>query len=156
LAGGIAHDFNNLLTVVQMQSSLLLADDRLEGDTARSVQQIMEAASRAANLTRQLLTFSRQQLKKARPLDLGEVVTGTTKLLRRVLGEHIDLESRFAPGLPLVHADPGMMEQVLMNLVINARDAMPGGGHLVLALDLVVLDREFVAAHPPARFGRFL
>src|SRR5437868_14428344 len=111
---------------------------------------------RAANLTRQLLTFSRQHVKQARALDIGEVVSSTTRLLRRVLGEHISLESRFASGLPFVHADPGMMEQVLMNLVINARDAMPDGGRLVISLDLTNLDTRYVAAHPSARTGRFV
>jgi two-component system cell cycle sensor histidine kinase/response regulator CckA len=156
LAGGIAHDFNNLLTVVQMQASLLLADRRLDPETRLSVRQIMDAATRAANLTRQLLTFSRQNVKQARALDLGEVVTSTTKLLRRVLGEHIALESHFASNLPLVQADPGMMEQVLMNLVINARDAMPGGGRLVISLDTADFDADYAAAHPPAKRGRFV
>ncbi len=156
LAGGIAHDFNNLLTVIQLQSSMMLADRKLAPAIMHSVEQINEAAIRAANLTRQLLTFSRQNVKQARALDVGEIVSSTTRLLRRVLGEDISLESRFASGLPLVHADPGMLEQVLMNLVINSRDAMPQGGRLSLALDVVQLDAEYVAAHPVARPGRFV
>jgi two-component system cell cycle sensor histidine kinase/response regulator CckA len=156
LAGGIAHDFNNLLTVIHLQTSMILLEKSLGEAVEQSVQQIKEAATRAANLTRQLLTFSRQDLKQARALDIGEVVSSTTKLLRRVLGEDVSLESRFASGLPLVQADPGMMEQVLMNLVINARDAMPGGGKLAIALDAVELDATHVAAHPSARTGRFV
>lgn len=156
LAGGIAHDFNNLLTVVQMQTSLLLDERRLDAHAEQGVRQIMDAANRAANLTRQLLAFSRQQVKQAHALDLVAVVASTTKLLRRVLGEHISLESRFASNLPLVHADPGMMEQVLMNLVINARDAMPDGGSLTIAVELRQVDLSHVAAHPTARVGRFV
>jgi CheY-like chemotaxis protein len=156
LAGGIAHDFNNLLTVVQMQTSLLLDERRLDPHAEQGVRQIMDAANRAANLTRQLLAFSRQQVKQALALDLAAVVASTTKLLRRVLGEHISLESRFASNLPCVHADPGMMEQVLMNLVINARDAMPDGGSLVISLDLVHIDGSHVAGQPTARVGRFV
>ncbi len=156
LAGGIAHDFNNLLTVVQMQTSLMLDSQPSDPGVDQGLRQIMEAATRAANLTRQLLAFSRQNVKQAQALDLSGVVTGTTKLLRRVLGEHISLESRFASNLPFIHADPGMMEQVLMNLVINARDAMPNGGRLVISLDLANVDERYVAAHPSARTGRFV
>jgi PAS domain S-box-containing protein len=156
LAGGIAHDFNNLLTVVQMQTSILLEEHRMDAHTEQGVRQIMDAATRAANLTRQLLTFSRQQVKQARAIDVGEIVTGTTKLLWRVLGEDISLETRFASGLPLVRADPGMIEQVLMNLVINARDAMPEGGRLVLALDVATLDADAKATHVMGQSGRFV
>ena len=156
LAGGIAHDFNNLLTIIQMQSSLLLSDNRESYAARTGLQQIMDAASRGANLTRQLLTFSRRQAKEARKVDLGEIVGAMTNLLRRILGEDIVVESRIAPALPAVHADPGMMEQVLMNLVVNARDAMPHGGTLIVGLDAMTVDAGNVAAHPRARPGRFL
>jgi PAS domain S-box-containing protein len=156
LAGGIAHDFNNLLTVIQMQSSVLLADMRQHRGIVEGVQQIMDASKRAANLTRQLLTFSRRQQQAARNLDLGEVIVNMTKMLRRILGEDISWESRIAPGLPQVYADPGMMEQVLMNLVVNARDAMPGGGRLAIALDAATFDIDYAAAHPPTLAGRFV
>ena len=156
LAGGIAHDFNNLLTVIQMQSSLLLADMREIPGVVTGVQQIMDAAKRASTLTRQLLTFSRRQAQAARPLDLADTIGNMAKMLRRILGEDISLESRFAPGLPHVHADAGMMEQVLMNLVVNARDAMPRGGHLVITLDAATFNAEYAAAHPPAIAGQFV
>jgi PAS domain S-box-containing protein len=156
LAGGIAHDFNNLLTVIQMQSSLLMAELTERPDVITGIQQIMDASRRAANLTRQLLTFSRREAQAPRILDLSEVIGNMTKMLQRILGEDISLESRFAPGLPQVHADPGMMEQVLMNLVVNARDAMPAGGRLTIALDPVTLDAEYAAAHPPAMAGHFV
>jgi PAS domain S-box-containing protein len=156
LAGGIAHDFNNLLTVIQMQSSILLSDLREDRGTVEGIEQIMDASKRAANLTRQLLTFSRRQQQAARNLDLGEVIVNMTKMLRRILGEDIHWESRIAPGLPQVYADPGMMEQVLMNLVVNARDAMPGGGRLGIAVDAATFDANYAATHPPTLAGRFV
>ncbi|PTY08362.1 hypothetical protein DB347_01915 [Opitutaceae bacterium EW11] len=156
LAGGIAHDFNNLLTVIQLQSSLLVQRLKEDRESEQGMQQIMDAAKRASNLTRQLLTFSRRQTQTARTVDLGEVIGSMTKMLRRILGEDIMLESRFAPGLPPVYADPGMMEQVLMNLVVNARDAMPSGGRLTISIDSMMLDAEYVLAHPPAKEGRYV
>jgi PAS domain S-box-containing protein len=156
LAGGIAHDFNNLLTVIQMQASMLLGEPEAAPGVGQSIQQIMAASERAAILTRQLLTFSRRQDKKAHALDLGEVIGTMAKLVRRILGEDISVETRFAPSLPAVHADPGMMEQVLMNLLVNARDAMPAGGQLTLTLEAVNIDASYVAAHPTARTGRFV
>lgn len=156
LAGGIAHDFNNLLTVIQLQSSLLMDRVKRDREADAGVRQIMEAAKRASHLTRQLLTFSRRQTQTARDLDLSDVIATMTKMLRRILGEDICLESRFTPDLPHVYADPGMMEQVLMNLVVNARDAMPHGGRLMVSLDAVDLDAEYVAAHPNAKAGQYV
>ena len=130
LAGGIAHDFNNILTVIQGHISLLGMTGNLSEDAQDSAQQIGLAAERAANLTRQLLTFSRRQIRQPKNLDLNEVVNNMTKMLRRLLGEDITLQVSYTPGLPLIHADPGMMEQILLNLSINARDAMPKGGRL--------------------------
>jgi PAS domain S-box-containing protein len=156
LAGGIAHDFNNLLTVIQLQSSFLADMLHSNHEAEQGVRQIMDAANRAANLTRQLLTFSRRQTPAARDIDLGEVLGGMTKMLRRILGEDISMESRLAPGLPCVHADPGMMEQILMNLAINARDAMPTGGRLTISLDRVVIEPAQAAQHPPATAGPFV
>jgi len=155
-AGGIAHDFNNLLSVIQMQSSFLLEVVQSEHDTKEGIRDIMAAADRAANLTRQLLTFSRREVKQARDLDLSEVIGTMTKLLRRVLGEDIALESRFAPSLPVVNADPGMMEQVRMNLAVNARDAMPDGGRLSVNLDPCEIDEDRAAAKPGVTPGRFV
>ena len=124
LAGGVAHDFNNLLTVIHGHTCLLLGNPSLPESCKASLQQVSLAAERATNLTRQLLTFSRKAPLQRRPLDLNEVAGTTTKMLRRVIGEDIALEIKCAPRLPLVMADTGMMEQVLMNLAINARDAI--------------------------------
>jgi PAS domain S-box-containing protein len=156
LAGGVAHDFNNILTVIMMQTSLLQTKENLDEQTRQGLDEIACSAERAANLTRQLLTFSRRQTKQARHLDLAELVGGMTRFLRRILGEDILLESRFAPELPAVHSDPGMLEQVLMNLAVNARDAMPRGGKLSVALETVALDDAHALSHPEARAGRFV
>jgi len=131
LAGGVAHDFNNILTVIQGHTSLL-AMGKLPDEALDSARQIGLAADRAANLTRQLLTFSRRQIIQPKNLDLNEVVNNMTRMLRRLLGEDITLQVNYAPSLPLIHADPGMMEQILMNLSVNARDAMPKGGKLFI------------------------
>jgi two-component system cell cycle sensor histidine kinase/response regulator CckA len=156
LAGGVAHDFNNLLTVVQGHASLLLAMQGLPPGATESAQQIAEAAERASSLTRQLLTFSRQQLLRLRPLDLNGIVAGMTRMLRRIVGEHIALHEGLASSLPRVLADTGMMEQVIMNLVVNARDAMPKGGRLSLQTSVVELDAASVAQSPSARAGRYV
>ncbi len=124
LAGGIAHDFNNLLTIIQGHATLLTEQDAPQM-TRDAAQQISLAAERAGGLVRQLLTFSRRQVMQARNLDLNEVIDGTGKMLRRILGEDIELIFRLNPGLPQVHADCGMIEQVLLNLAVNSRDAMP-------------------------------
>jgi CheY-like chemotaxis protein len=152
----VAHDFNNLLAVIQMQSSLLLTLPRQSTEVCDGLQEIMAASERAANLTRQLLTFSRREVARTQVIDLANVTDAMTKLLRRILGEHVMLESRVAHGLPHVYADPGMMEQVLMNLAVNARDAMPGGGQLLVSLDAVTLSPDDVATQPRAKPGRFV
>jgi signal transduction histidine kinase/CheY-like chemotaxis protein len=156
LAAGIAHDFNNLIAVVQMQSSLLLGAPADETETREGIQQIMAAAERAASLTRQLLTFSRQSVREAKDFDLCAVVDNIAKLIRRLLGEDIAMETHFSPMLPLINGDAGMMEQVLMNLAVNARDAMPKGGRLIISLSVAVIDNTYVAAQPRARVGRFV
>ena len=140
LAGGVAHDFNNLLMVIQGHTSLL--GERLaEGSPERrSVEQIQKSSERAAALTRQLLAFSRMQVMQARVLDLNSVVADTGKMLRRVIGEHIELILRYDGNLGRVKADPGQIEQVLLNLVVNARDAMPSGGKLVVETCNLTLD----------------
>jgi len=156
LAGGVAHDFNNILTVIHGHGSLLLASGQLSGTVARSAQQIVHAAERAAGLTRQLLTFSRRQVMQPRRLDLNEVVSNMTKMLDRILGEDITLRVSYWPQSPLVHADASMMEQVVLNLAVNARDAMPTGGQLSLRIAAVDLAESYVAEHPEARPGRFV
>ena len=132
LAGGIAHDFNNLLTAIIGYTDLALADLR-EGDPMRQdMEDILRAAHRAAGLTRQLLAFSRQQVLAPRVLDLNEVVQTVDKMLGRLVGEDIELQSVLAPGLGHIKADPGQLEQVIVNLAVNARDAMPTGGKLTI------------------------
>ncbi len=153
LAGGIAHDFNNILTVIQGHAELLGLGGKLSAEAAESAQQIALAAERAANLTRQLLAFSRRQVLQPKNLDLNEVVNHMTKMLRRLLGEDITLQVNYAPSLPLIQADPGMLEQVLLNLAVNARDAMPKGGKLFVDTSVAHLDEASVRQDPEARPG---
>jgi len=134
LAGGVAHDFNNILTVIHGHASLLLVDKSITKNAARSAQQITQAAERAAGLTRQLLTFSRRQVMQPRRLDLNEVVSNMTMMLGRILGEDIALQLNYWPQAAFVKADASMIEQVLLNLVVNARDAMPRGGQLSIKI----------------------
>jgi PAS domain S-box-containing protein len=156
LAGGVAHDFNNILTVIHGHASLLIAKAKLTGDNARSAQQIAQAAERASTLTRQLLAFSRRQVIQPRPLDLNEVVLNMSKMLGRVLGEDISLELQYLPQPATIYADAGMIDQVLLNLVVNSRDAMPKGGSLRIAMQEAEVDAKHVLSHPEARPGRFL
>src|ERR1051325_9235913 len=137
LAGGIAHDFNNLLTAIMGYSELLL--NRLgESDTMRvEMEEIRKAAERAAALTRQLLAFSRQQVLQPKVLNLNTVVLEIEKMLCRLIGEHIDLKTTLASGLGDVRVDPNQIEQILMNLAVNARDAMPEGGTLTISTNKI-------------------
>ncbi len=156
LAGGIAHDFNNLLTVITGYSYMLkeaLADDR---KLAEDITQIEQAAEKAAGLTRQLLAFSRRQVLEPKTIVLNDVVRGMEKMLRRVIGEDIELITVPSPDLGLVRADPGQIEQVLMNLAVNARDAMPKGGKLVFETDNVELDEAYARSHMGARTGNYV
>ena len=132
LAGGVAHDFNNLLTVIMSYSSLLLGDIDATDPRRQDVQEISDAAERAAALTGQLLAFSRKQVMHTRPINLNSVVTGVEKMLRRLIGEDIELVISLGDQMHLVNADPGQLEQVIINLAVNARDAMPNGGKLHL------------------------
>jgi PAS domain S-box-containing protein len=157
LAGGVAHDFNNLLTVVLGQSTLLLEDPALTPDQRTAIRQIADVARRAADLTRQLLTFSRKQAMQARPIDLNETLQAMHQLLVRLLGERITIRLEGAPGLPAIDADPGMIEQVVLNLAVNARDAMPRGGMLTLATrDEEVTPASLSLRPVSARPGRFV
>ncbi|BCS30996.1 hypothetical protein TBR22_A01950 [Luteitalea sp. TBR-22] len=130
LAGGVAHDFNNLLTVINGYTALLLADVATPATQKESLTAVREAGERAAALTAQLLAFSRKAIVEPRVLDLREAVEGSLRLLRRLIGEDVKLETSFEPNLPKVRIDPGQLEQVLLNLAVNARDAMPTGGLL--------------------------
>jgi signal transduction histidine kinase/ActR/RegA family two-component response regulator len=133
LAGGIAHDFNNLITVISGYTQLALMRADKESPEADDLRQVVEASDRAANLTHQLLAFSRKQVLQPTVLDLGEVVSGISPMLRRIIGEHIQLDIEAEPLLARVRADRGQIEQVLLNLAVNARDAMPSGGRLTIA-----------------------
>jgi signal transduction histidine kinase/ligand-binding sensor domain-containing protein/ActR/RegA family two-component response regulator len=132
LAGGVAHDFNNLLTVIKGNAELALSDLESMDAVREEVEEIERAAERASSLTRQLLAFSRKQILKPQQLSLNEMVVEVGRMLRRTVGEDIELEISLDPSLGLVRADPGQIEQVLLNLVVNARDAMPRGGKLVV------------------------
>ena len=155
LAGGVAHDFNNILTVIHGHASLLLAGGKLSELPTKSAQQIVHAADRAAGLTRQLLTFSRRQVMQPRRLDVNDVVGNMTKLLDRILGEDIILQVDNSPTPALVQADASMLEQVVLNLAVNARDAMPKGGQLHIAITKVDVDDQHVAHRTDARPGKF-
>jgi PAS domain S-box-containing protein len=156
LAGGIAHDFNNLLTVISGHTGLLLALPNLPPPVAEPVREIAEAARRAADLTRQLLTFSRKNVLQPLVMDLNEVVNNVGKMLRRILGEDIDLEINFSPNLPSIKADLGMIEQVLLNLAVNSRDAMPRGGRLRIATTSVMIEKAHLVQNPEASTGRYV
>jgi PAS domain S-box-containing protein len=156
LAGGVAHDFNNILTVIHGHASLLQAVGGLAASATRSAQQISQAAERAATLTRQLLAFGRRQVLQLRPLDMNEVVGNMTKMLGRILGEDIALQLHYSPQPALAQADAGMMEQVLLNLAVNSRDAMPKGGLLTVKIGLVDVDARRLAEHAEASPGPFV
>jgi PAS domain S-box-containing protein len=151
LAGGVAHDFNNILTVIHGHASLLLVDNAITKNAARSAQQIAQAAERAAGLTRQLLTFSRRQVMQPRRLDLNEVVSNMTMMLGRILGEDIALRLNYCPHPAFIQADAGMMEQVLLNLVVNARDAMPKCGQLSIKISAAKADPNYRKYHSESR-----
>lgn len=155
LAGGVAHDFNNILTVILGNAGLLLTLDPPQGWKG-PLQEVVNAADRAAALTRQLLLFSRRQVMQAEDLDLNKIVANVNKMLRRLLGEDIALHFEPRPALPLIHADPGMIEQVIMNLAVNARDAMPGGGRLAIGLSTVILDAGCIPRTSEAPPGQYV
>ncbi|HYZ19392.1 MAG TPA: PAS domain S-box protein [Gaiellaceae bacterium] len=157
LAGGVAHDFNNLLTAIRGYSEFAL--NRLgEGDNGlrNDIQEISRSADRASSLTRQLLAFSRKQILQPKVLDLNDVVSDIEKMLRRLIGENIEVVTVFGRGLGRVQADPGQLEQVLVNLVVNARDAMPGGGKLTIETANFDVDEELATRHDGLAAGRYV
>ena len=156
LAGGIAHDFNNMLAAIMMQTELSSTVEGTPQDVQDGLAQILAAAKRAAALTRQLLLFSRRQIMQSRQLDLNELVTSLAKMLRRVLREDVSLELRLGSGALLVCGDAGMLDQVLMNLVVNARDAMSHGGRIIIETAEKVIDAERAALNLEASPGRFV
>lgn len=156
LAGGVAHDFNNLLTAIMGYSGLMLTSMERGAPQRKDVEEIKKAACRAAALTRQLLVFSRRQVLQPKVLDLNAVVANMNTMLPRLIGEDIELVTLLDPGLGQVKADPGQLEQVILNLAVNARDAMPQGGTLTIETANVVLDETYVNQHPAVKAGPYV
>jgi signal transduction histidine kinase/CheY-like chemotaxis protein len=156
LAAGVAHDFNNMLTIIQGHSSSLLIKPDLPEEISEPVSAVYFAAERAASLTRQLLMFSRKNIMQPRAIDLRETVGNMTKMLQRLIGENITLEFHPPAELPVVLGDNGMMEQVVMNLSVNSRDAMPRGGALTIGIETVRIDENYLGTHPQAHVGNFV
>ncbi len=156
LAGGVAHDFNNILMIIQGNLELVLTTERnLCRKTKEYLTDIAHAAERAATLTRQLLTFSRNDAMQMQLLDLNNLTVSFAKMLQRLIGKHIRMQLNMAPTPPAIKADPGMIEQVLMNLAVNARDAMPNGGQLVIGTEVVMIDQSQARLDPRKRPGQF-
>jgi PAS domain S-box-containing protein len=156
LAGGVAHDFNNLLTIISGYSQLLVEETQSGNPANGHAREILKAADRAATLTRQLLTFSRRQVLSTQVLDLNVVLGNVDKMLRRLIGEDIDLLTHLEVNLGKVRADPGQVEQIIMNLAVNARDAMPKGGKLTLETANVDLDQAYTNIHFPVKPGPYV
>lgn len=156
LAGGIAHDFNNLLTIIIGYSEILLGSSKIDADERSKVQELKKAGERAARLTRQLLAFSRKQVMAPKVMDLNILVENLRKMIERLIGEDIELVTiPFAP-LGSVKADPGQVEQIIMNLVVNARDAMPDGGRLTIETANVKFDEKYARSHLPSLPGEYV
>jgi PAS domain S-box-containing protein len=156
LAGGVAHDFNNLLAIIGGNLELfLMTAKNIDPKAMEYLSHIAHAADRAAALNRQLLTFSRSEAVQMQPLDLNELTASFTKMLRRIVGEHIAMRTDFASTTPQIKADPGMIEQVLMNLAVNARDAMPNGGQIIIRTEVAVIDAAHAKLDSRVHAGRF-
>ena len=156
LAAGIAHDFNNLLTVILGNASMELENPAIEHGIAKSLHQVVAASERATELTRQLLAYSRRQIIQRRALDLNESAMQTVGMLRRIIGEHISIATDLGSDLKPIYADPVNVDQVIMNLALNARDAMTGGGRLLLGSGLVAFDAAALANRPEAQPGEYV
>lgn len=156
LAGGVAHDFNNILTAMLLQLNILEEDPRLGGEAHDVLVEVVKGARRAADLTRQLLLFSRRSARQVKLVNLNDLLADLQKMLLRLLGEHIAFETTFEPELPPISADPGMLQQVVVNLCVNARDAMPKGGRLTVRTTVVDLDPGRAQIRASARAGRFV
>jgi two-component system, cell cycle sensor histidine kinase and response regulator CckA len=155
LAGGVAHDFNNLLGVILGTSEILAESTDLQ-KTKKGLMEIRKAGQRAANLTRQLLAFGRKQVLEPKILDLNDAVTEMTDMLRRLVGEDIEIDTAFASPLNNVRVDPGQVEQILLNLAVNARDAMPQGGSITIETQNAVLDESYARSHAGVAPGRYV
>jgi two-component system cell cycle sensor histidine kinase/response regulator CckA len=156
LAGGVAHDFNNILAIIQMQADFLIDEGGLSADQANSANDIVAAVKRGASLTRQLLLFTRRAIFQPSELDLNPSVADTTRMLRRIVGEHVDVQLKLSPQPMFVQGDSGMLDQVLLNLVVNARDAMPSGGQLVIQTSGAAFDELAASQSAHARVGSFV
>ena len=156
IAAGVAHDFNNVLTVIQGHAEMQLSMGKLDESLAESLHEISSAATRAASLTRQLLAFSRKQMLQRRPLEVPETLNNLSKMLHRIIGEHINLRIQCAGNLPLIFADVVNFEQIVINLAVNARDAMPRGGPLTITAELVVTGVQYKERVPDAMVGTFV
>jgi len=156
LAGGVAHDFNNFLTAIRGYAALVYDAMRPEDPVRGDIEQVLKAAERAASLTGQLLAFSRRQIIELRPVNVNDLVMETEKMLHRLIGEDIDLVLDMTSGLELTRADPGQLAQALVNLVVNARDAMPDGGMLTIATARLALPQESVEEHPGVPPGDYI
>ncbi|HWR49671.1 MAG TPA: PAS domain S-box protein [Bryobacteraceae bacterium] len=156
LAGGVAHDFNNLLTVISGYTELLLAEHKHRGPSRLPLEAIRTASQRATELVQQLLAFSRKQMLQPKVLDVGAILHESVKMLHRLIGEHIELTCRSDPALSNIEADPGQIHQVIMNLALNARDAMPNGGTLTIEAANAALDEGYAACHPDVQPGRYV
>ncbi len=156
LSAGVAHEFNNILTVIKGHSNLLMDSSEIAEDARQSLAQISLSAERAANLTRQMLAFSRKQIMQPKAVNLNEVTAQVTKMLGRLLGENISVCCNAAPNLPSILADVAMMEQIIMNLALNARDAMPNGGQLIISSAAVQIDESQIEGRAEAYPGHFV
>ena len=156
LAGGVAHDFNNLLTAILGNASFMRAGLPPNAPALTDLEEIEKAARRAVDLSRQLLTLARHQVVQPRVVDLNALARDTDKLLRRLLGEDIELVTLLAPKLGAVRIDPGQFEQVIINLAVNARDAMPGGGRLTIETNNIVLGSDYAASHTGIAPGEYV
>jgi PAS domain S-box-containing protein len=156
LAGGVAHDFNNILVVIKLSTEMMLGHVTPDSPLSKPLLQVSNAADRAASLTRQMLAFGRQQIMQDRIINVNHVVTETSRMLRRIIGEDIALVTKLSDRLENSRLDPNQVGQVIMNLAVNARDAMPNGGTLHLETATVDLDDTYIATHPQVRPGRFV